>query len=83
MIYLNIILNIKFPQEEISKYFVVKIIIMLIAVKIGIKNKKISDSSNEAVILSELEGIEKILNFYYLEVQGEKNSCWKSFWTLF
>ena len=46
-----------------------------VAVKIEIKNKKISDSSNEAVILSELEGIEKILNFYYLEVQGEKNSC--------
>ena len=75
MIYLNIILNIKFPQEEIWKYFMVKIIIMLIAVKIEIKNKKISDSFNEAIILSELEGIEKILNFYYLEVQGEKNSC--------
>lgn len=46
-----------------------------VAVKIEIKNKKTSDASNEAIILSELEGIEQIPNFYYLEVQGEKNSC--------
>lgn len=43
-----------------------------VAVKIEIKNKKTSDASNEAIILSELEGIEQIPNFYYLEVQGEK-----------
>ena len=43
-----------------------------VALKIEIKNKKISDSSNEGIVLSELEGIKKFLIFIFWRFKEKK-----------